>query len=98
MTYPTLSMIDVIRMGASKRRIPAPCPSCGTDAPLASRDIRWDKFFIRCENESCLIPHFAIGDTLEEAWANWNSSASVGYCEICGPEADVPVGHLGPHC
>ena len=65
-----LTMLDVIKLGASGRPIPAPCPICGRDAPLISRDIRRGEYFLQCETYDC--PTHVRGETPSECWAAWN--------------------------
>lgn len=66
-----LTMADVIRMGASRREMPKPCPYCGEDPPLASRVA--GRFIIACETDGCDTEK--SGATLEEAWSKWNRRA-----------------------
>lgn len=69
-THAPLSMLDVIRIGASKRVIPKPCPFCGTDAPLATKV--GPRFVIACLSEDCDAIAQASGSTMDQAWARWN--------------------------
>lgn len=74
-----LSMLDVIHTGATataKRELARSCPSCDTDAPLATQDIRTGTFFIMCEDEDCECPLYVEGATLALVWANWNDRVS----------------------
>lgn len=68
-----LTMIDVIRLGASKRPIPRDCPLCDREAPLVSRD-QYRGFVIACETFDC--PQSAEGATADEAWAAWEAKAA----------------------
>jgi hypothetical protein len=73
MTYPALSMIDVIRIGASRRPAPTPCPICRVDPPLSSHS-RFGYFSIACPTDGC--PTCVEGDTLEGVWENWELEAA----------------------
>lgn len=65
-----LTMIDVIRIGASRREIPKSCEHCGEDAPLISRDYKDHCYFVSCDTPDC--PGYAEGNTMNETWDNWN--------------------------
>jgi hypothetical protein len=79
-----MNMLQAIKYGADVavaadprplRQIPKPCPTCGIDAPLASKDIRWGYFTIACSNDLCPLPLCVEGDALEEVWAAWERGA-----------------------
>lgn len=65
-----ITMLDAIRMGASKRAAPLGCPFCGEDPPLA-RMVR-NRFVVGCESDDCHACPEVSADTLEGAWLLWN--------------------------
>lgn len=68
-----LSMAQVIQIGASRRQLPAKCPWCGSEPPLAS--ILKGVYIVGCESEVCPANPQCCGDTLEAAWSAWNRRA-----------------------
>lgn len=79
-TQPT--MAQVIKMGASLRSIPLPCPFCGEDPPLAAMkypspphpEVR-ARFMVCCENEECPAQPAVSGISVDDAWRKWNTRA-----------------------
>ena len=69
-----LTMADVIRIGASKREMPKPCPFCGADPPLAHKPMN-GRFIVGCENDECDVNPQCSSDSLSEAWIIWNTRA-----------------------
>ncbi len=69
----TLTMAQVINIGASRRVMPKPCAHCGAEPPLAARI--GNRFVIACENDDCPVDVQASGDSLEEVWRKWNTRA-----------------------
>jgi hypothetical protein len=72
-----LSMMEVIRRAAKAEAQPQykPCPWCGTDAPLPTREVGMLVYTIRCGNEDCYAQPSVYGATIEQAWSRWNSRA-----------------------
>ncbi len=74
-----MNMLDVIVKGAEeaarRERPPAPltCPFCGTDPPLASQIA--GRFIVGCESDDCYANPQVSGQSVGEAWANWNRRA-----------------------
>jgi hypothetical protein len=67
----TLTMLDAIKAGVIKRPIPAVCPWCGENPPLAS--LIAGRFIVGCENEDCHAQPQVSGNTPEQAWKHWNA-------------------------
>lgn len=69
-----ITMLDAIRMGAVKRPVPAVCPWCGEDPPLAARQagIHHIIYIVGCASDDCPATPEVHGATVEEAWARWN--------------------------
>lgn len=50
-----------------------PCPFCGEGPGLAH--IITGRYYVCCENDECKVNPQTGGDSLSEAWANWNRRA-----------------------
>lgn len=78
MTYPTISMVDVINAGArpSRHPHPKPCPGCGMH-PDIDRAF-YGRVVVYCDNDSCAGIgdrwHQVMGDTVAEAVEKWNAA------------------------
>lgn len=49
------------------------CPFCGEGPGLAY--IIAGRYYVCCENDECKVNPQTSGDSLSEAWANWNCRA-----------------------
>jgi len=62
-----LSMMDVIRAGATKDKT---CPWCNS-YPNHARQVG-NRYLVGCESDTCSANPQVGGDTLAEAWSRWN--------------------------
>ena len=62
-----ISMIDVINAGARGHKT---CPWCRAPLELARQVGK--RFLVGCESDTCKANPQVGGDTLIEAWANWD--------------------------
>jgi len=73
-----MNRLEVIARGADRgarhddlpAAIPAPCPFCGSDPPLAAAI--GGRFIVGCESDDCHVNPQVSGSDLSEAWARWN--------------------------
>jgi hypothetical protein len=73
-----LSMAEVVDRGMARREMPAVCPFCGDDPPLAAVGYsfgRSPRYMVGCQNDDCPAQPSVSGDTIDEAWARWNRRA-----------------------
>lgn len=58
--------------------LPAPCPFCGEDPPLAAMKlgpVEFTNYVVGCESDDCHANPQVSGKTVAEAWARWNKRA-----------------------